>query len=594
MTKHAPPRSILLLVSLITPLLTVLFAVPPARGQAAIQPTPLPAELGDGVYVNANIHTADPDRPRAASFAVSRGEIVAVGSEREVIEAIDPMGLADILRIDLGGRTVLPGLIDAHCHLAGLGALHVGVIDLAGTTSYEQVIERVAARAAETPKGEWVLGHGWDNESWDNPEDRKALPTHDALSEAVPDHPVWIARVDGHAALANRAAMDAADISPETKSPEGGEVLRRDDGALTGVFVDNAESLIERAIPAGARGDPESMIRAAQRACLSAGLTGVHDMGVHPATAELYRDLSERGILKLRVHAACPSAFAIKHFEQNPPYRSERFSFAGAKAYIDGAMGSRGAWLLAPYADRPAYTEGDRAGEPYTGLSVQEPAFIEALARHGLEKGYQVFTHAIGDRGNREVLDAYERAAKSTGHDLSAARFRVEHAQLLSPADIPRFATLGVIASMQPTHCTSDMRWVEDRVGEQRAAGAYAWASLLRTGAVIAGGSDFPVESHNPFLGIYAAVTRQNAEGSPERGWRPEERMTRTEALRSMTIDAAHSAFMDSFTGSITPGKRADFIVIDRDIMTCDPSEILGTRVLRTVIDGEQVYSSDG
>lgn len=587
MTRHAPRLLILALASLIL----LLLATPSARGQA--EPTPLPAELGDGVYINANIHTADPDRPRAASFAVSRGEIVAVGSAREVIEAIDPLGLADILRIDLGGRTVLPGLIDAHGHLAGLGALQVGVVDLAGTTSYEQVIERIAARAAETPKGEWVLGRGWDNESWDNPDDQKALPTHDALSEAVPDHPVWIARVDGHAGLANRAAMDAADISPETKSPDGGEVLRRDGGTLTGIFVDNAESLVERAIPAGARGDPESMIRAAQQTCLSAGLTGVHDMGVHPATAELYRDLSERGILKLRLHAACPSAFAMKHFEANEPYRSERFVYASAKAYIDGAMGSRGAWLLAPYADRPAYTEGDRAGEPYTGLSVQEPAFIEALARHGLEKGYQVFTHAIGDRGNREVLDAYERAAKSTGHDLSAARFRIEHAQLLSPVDIPRFATLGVIASMQPTHCTSDMRWVEDRVGEQRAAGAYAWASLLRSGAVIAGGSDFPVESHNPFLGIYAAITRQNTEGMPEPGWRPEERMNRTEALHSMTIDAAYSAFMDGFTGSITPGKRADFIVIDRDIMVCDPSEIPGTRVLRTVIDGEQVYASD-
>jgi predicted amidohydrolase YtcJ len=583
MTRTTLPAALAVLITLLV--------TPP--GALAQDPAWPPAFEGGGVFVNANVHTADPDRPRASAFAISKGAFVAVGSEREVIDAIDPMGLADILRIDLGGRTVLPGLIDAHAHLAGLGALRVGVVDLAGTTSYQQVIERVAARAAETPKGEWVLGRGWDNESWDNPQDNKALPTHDALSEAVPDHPVWIARVDGHAALANQAAMDAADISPETRSPDGGEVLRNDDGSLTGVLVDNAESLVERAIPAGARGDPESMIRAAQRACLSAGLTGVHDMGVHPRTAELYRDLSERGILKLRVHAACPSAFAMKHFETNEPYRSERFVYASAKAYIDGAMGSRGAWLLAPYADRPAYTEGERAGEPYTGLAVQEPGFIEALARHGLEKGYQVFTHAIGDRGNREVLDAYERAAKSTGADLAAARFRVEHAQLLAPSDIPRFASLGVIASMQPTHCTSDMRWVEDRIGMDRAAGAYAWASLLRTGAVIAGGSDFPVESHNPFLGFYAAVTRQNPEGSPDAGWRPEERMTRVETLRSMTLDAAYSGFTDHLTGSITAGKRADFIVLDRDVMTCEASDIPGTRVLMTVIDGEQVYLAE-
>jgi predicted amidohydrolase YtcJ len=547
------------------------------------------------VYFNATVYTADPDRPRAEAIAVRGDTIVAVGTREDAIRAIrgTQPPLASDKWIDLNGRTILPGLIDAHGHLAGLGALRVGVVDLAGTTSYAQVIERIAARAAETPEGEWVLGRGWDNESWDNPDDQKALPTHDALSAAVPDHPVWIARVDGHAALANRAAMDASDISPETKSPDGGEVLRRDDGSLTGVFVDNAESLVERAIPAAARGDPESMILAAQQACLSAGLTSVHDMGVHPATASLYRDLSERGVLKLRVHAACPSAFAMRYFEENEPYRSERFTYASAKAYIDGAMGSRGAWLLAPYEDRPAYTEGERAGEPYTGLAVQEPAFIEALARHGLEKGYQVFTHAIGDRGNREVLDAYERAARSTGHDLAGARFRIEHAQLLAPTDIPRFAQLGVIASMQPTHCTSDMRWVEDRVGSERAAGAYAWASLLESGAIIAGGSDFPVESHNPFLGFYAAITRQNAEGMPDGGWRPEERMTRDQALRSMTLDAARGAFMETFTGSLTVGKRADFIVIDRDIMTCDPAEIPGTRVVMTVIDGETVFVAD-
>jgi len=544
-------------------------------------------------YLNANAYTASPDHPRAGAFLVRDGAFAAVGSEAEVRTAMEPGD--DV--IDLHGRTVLPGLIDAHGHLAGLGALRVGVVDLAGTTSYEQVIERVAARAEQTPEGEWILGRGWDNESWTNPTDDKRLPDHAELSAAVPDHPVWLARVDGHAALANRAAMDTADISPETRDPDGGELLRDPGGALTGVFVDNAESLVERAIPAGARGDPESMIRAAQDACLAVGLTSVHDMGVHPQSAAMYRELAERGVLKLRVHAACPSAFAVRYFEEHEPYRSDRFSYAAVKAYIDGAMGSRGAWLLEPYADRPVYESGasggDRAGEPYTGLAVQEPAFIELLARHGLEHGYQVFTHAIGDRGNREVLDAYERAAASTGRDLRAARFRVEHAQLLAPADIPRFAALGVIASMQPTHFTSDMRWVEDRVGTARAKGAYAWASLLRTGAVIAAGSDFPVESHNPFLGFYAAVTRQNSAGLPEAGWRPEQRMTREETLRSMTLDAAYSVFMEDRVGSIKPGKLADFIVIDRDVMTCEAAEIIGTRVLRTVVGGETVFGGE-
>ena len=541
------------------------------------------------LYLNANAYTVDAGRPRAEAFAVRDGVFIAVGSEAEARAELIGLGAGSFETVDLQGKTVLPGLIDAHGHLAGLGALRVGVVDLAGTTSYEQVIEIVSERAGETPEGDWIIGRGWDNESWAD----KSLPTHDALSEAVPDHPVWIGRVDGHAALANRAAMDSADISPETAGPDGGELLRNPDGSLTGVFVDNAESLVERAIPAGARGDPESMVRAAQDACLAAGLTSVHDMGVHPRTAEMYRTLAERGELKLRVHAASPSAFAVRHFEEHEPYRSDRFSFAAVKVYIDGAMGSRGAWLHEPYSDRPLYETGEHAGQPYTGLAVQDPGFIEMVARHALEHGYQVFTHAIGDRGNTEVLDAYERAADSTGRSLAEARFRIEHAQVIAPADIPRFAELGVIASMQPTHCTSDMRWVEQRVGMERASGAYAWASLLRTGAVIAGGSDFPVESHNPFLGFYAAVTRQNAQGSPEGGWRPEECMTRAETLRSMTLDAAYSVFMEDRVGSIEPGKLADFIVIDRDVMTCEPSDILGTRVLRTVVGGETVYESE-
>ncbi len=541
------------------------------------------------LYLNANAYTVDTGRPRAGAFAVRDGSFVAVGSEAEARAELIGLGAGAFETVDLQGKTVLPGLIDAHGHLAGLGALQVGVLDLAGTTSYEQVIEIISERAEHTPAGDWILGRGWDNESWAD----KALPTHDALTEAVPDHPVWLGRVDGHAALANRAAMDTADISPETTGPDGGELLRNPDGSLTGVFVDNAESLVEKAIPAGARGDPESKIRAAQDACLAAGLTSVHDMGVHPRTAEMYRTLAERGELKLRVHAASPSAFAVRYFDENEPYRSDRFSFAAVKVYIDGAMGSRGAWLHEPYSDRPLYETGEHAGQPYTGLAVQEPGFIEMVARHALEHGYQVFAHAIGDRGNSEVLDAYERAADSTGRSLADARFRVEHAQLLAPADIPRFAELGVIASMQPTHCTSDMRWVEQRVGMERASGAYAWASLLRTGAVIAGGSDFPVESHNPFLGFYAAVTRQNTEGKPAGGWRPEERMTRAETLRSMTLDAAYSVFMEDRVGSIEPGKLADFIVIDRDVMTCEANDILGTSVLRTVVGGETVYEAE-
>jgi hypothetical protein len=263
----------------------------------------------------------------------------------------------------------------------------------------------------------------------------------------------------------------------------------------------------------------------------------------------------------------------------------ERLTVRSAKLYMDGAMGSRGAWMLEPYADRPTGNDG----KPYVGLAVSKPDLIEAVAKHALAKGYQVCTHAIGDRGNREVLDAYERAGAGTAKDH---RFRIEHAQLLSPTDIPRFAALGVIPSMQPTHCTSDMRWVDQRVGPERAKGAYAWSSLLKSGARIAGGSDFPVEGHNPFLGLYAAVTREDDSGSPPGGWHPDQKMTREEALRSFTLDAAYAAFQEADKGSLSVGKLADFIVIDRDVMTCEPHEIIKTRVIRTVIGGESVYES--
>ncbi len=531
-------------------------------------------------YINANAHTVDPAHPRVQAFLVEGDRFTAVGSNGHITGLI---GHEETI-VDLGGRTVLPGLIDAHGHLLGLGQLRAGVVDLTGATSYDEVIARVRARADETPPGQWILGRGWDNESWPD----RALPDHDALSEATPRHPVWLVRVDGHAALGNTRAMQLAGIDRATVSPPGGEILRRATGDPTGVFIDNAETLVERHIPESARGEAETLLLAAQEACLRVGLTGVHDMGVGPDVAELMQRMEADGRLKLRVAVAIDARNAIRYFEENAPYQGPRITIASAKLYLDGAMGSRGAWLLEPYADRPR----DDNGVPYTGLAIAEPEFIEAVARHALRKHYQVFTHAIGDRANREVLDAYERASLATGFPLAPARFRVEHAQLLNEYDLPRFARLGVIASMQPTHCTSDMRWVEERVGQDRARGAYAWASLLRSGAVIASGSDFPVESENPFLGFYAAITRQNAGGMPESGWRPEERMTRAEALRTMTLDAAYGAFQDHRVGSITPGKQADFIVLDRDVMTIEPRAILETRVLRTVIAGETVYRS--
>lgn len=530
----------------------------------------------DAIFVNGNIYTMDPARPRAEAVAVSGGRIAGIGSNLD----IHAMGGPGAKVHDLGGATVIPGLIDAHGHMAGLGSFGLGRIDLGRTASYEEVVAATLEAAGRAKPGEWVLGGRWDHESWSSRE----LPTHADLSKAIPDKPVWLRRVDGHAGLANAEALKRAGITRETPSPAGGEIIKDGRGEPTGVLVDNAMTLVERKIETAAAG-ADALILKAQEMCLAAGLTGVHDAGVSPAEVGVYRALAEAGRLKLRVYAMVSGPYAMKYYEENAPLVGERITVRSAKLFMDGAMGSRGAWMLEAYADRPV----DAVGKPYAGLAVSKPELIEAVARHALEKGYQVCTHAIGDRGNREVLDAYERAMEPVSH--LRPRFRIEHAQLLSPADIPRFAALGVIPSMQPTHCTSDMRWVEARVGPERAAGAYAWASLLRSGVRIAGGSDFPVESHNPFLGFYAAITRQDEKRQPEGGWRPGERMTREEALRAFTLDAAYAAFEEELKGSLAVAKMADFVVVDRDIMVCPMAEIPGTRVLRTVIGGETVYT---
>ena len=526
----------------------------------------------DLIYHNALFHTANDDFPFAQAIAIEDDRIVAIGDSADLLKLRDTQTQV----IDLQGHTVLPGLIDAHGHLAGLGGLEVGMIDLSGTTSYEEIVEIVRARAAELPAGSWLIGHGWDHESWPS----KMLPDHQTLSDIVPDHPVWLLRVDGHAGLANEAAMKAADIDADTRNPSGGEIIRADNNRPTGVLVNNAKPFIESVIPISARGSTRDQILAGQRLCLAAGLTGVHDMRVPPAQVDLYKQLDEEGLLKLRVYAALPGRDAVRYFSTNGIYVSDRFTARATKLFMDGAMGSRGAWMLDAYADRPL----DEDGNPYTGLSVTDPEFIDFIARNGVENGYQLCVHAIGDRGNRRTLDAFEQAGAQN------ARFRIEHAQLLSPSDIPRFKSLGVIPSMQPTHCTSDMRWVVDRVGEERSKGAYAWRSLIDTGSIIAGGSDFPVESHNPFLGFYAAITRQNLDAQPEGGWQPDQRMTRMETLKSFTIWAAYAAFEEDQKGSLEIGKLADFIVIDRDVMTCPPADIPATRVLRTVIGGETVF----
>jgi predicted amidohydrolase YtcJ len=533
------------------------------------------------VYRNGNVYTMDAARPRVSEFAVDGAVIVAVGSA----DVASLVAKASPRIVDLRGMTVLPGLIDAHGHMQGLGQYGLGLLDFSLAGDFDAVVVEVRDAANAKGDGAWVLGGRWDHESWP----AKELPTHHLLSEASPNNPVWLRRVDGHAGLANAAAMRMAGITRATPNPPGGEILRDPDGEPTGVLVDNAMSLVESVIEDDSF-TTEAAILKAQEMCLAAGLTGVHDMAISPDDIGVYKRLASDGRLKLRVYGMIRGRYAIEWFSANKPIIGDRFTMRGTKVYMDGAMGSRGAWLKAPYADRPT----DDRGRPYTGLALIPLIRLREIADNAWPLGYQMTVHAIGDRGNAEVLDAFRSAAGSIPADARAnfRGFRIEHVQMLDLADVPLMASLGVIASMQPTHCTSDMRWVEDRIGMDRAEGSYAWATLLRAGVPVAFGSDFPVEPESPFFGLHAAITRENRDSIPEGGWRSEERVTREEALRGFTLGAAYAEYTESRKGSIEPGKLADFVVIDRDVMTINAERIAGTMVHATVIGGERVYEA--
>jgi predicted amidohydrolase YtcJ len=532
--------------------------------------TSRPADL---IVTNARIYTVDDARPIVSAMAVRDGKVLFIGSPREA-SALKGAGTRVV---DLGGRTVIPGMVDAHAHLLGLGqSLHT--VNLFGAKSYDEVIARVVERAKGLPPGQWLLGRGWDQNQWGD----TRFPTHEALSRAVPNNPVWLTRVDGHAGLGNAAALRAAGVTAANVDPGGGKIERSAAGEPTGVFIDNAKALVERSIPAPSREDTRRAIRDAIAESQRWGLVGLHDAGESRATIDLMEEMAKAGEIPFRLYVMIgDDSAAVAHYLQRGPQSAlydNHLWIRSIKLYADGALGSRGAALLEPYSDDP----NNR------GLLLSAPAHIQDVASRALRGGFQVATHAIGDRGNRLVLDAYEKALQST--PTADHRFRVEHAQIINHDDIPRFAELGVIPSMQAVHQTSDMYWAGNRLGAGRLFGAYAWRSLLNTGVVIPNGSDFPVEAVNPLLSFHSAVSRQDAENWPAAGWMPEQRMTRDEALKSMTIWPAYAGFQESMMGSLTPGKLADFVVLDRDIMTVPERDILGTSVLATYIGGKAVY----
>ncbi len=534
-------------------------------------------ERGADLIVSAaTIRPVDPDSPAVVqAFAVRDGRFVYAGSRDGARAFRGP----NTRTLDLGGATVLPGLIDAHLHFTAVGlALHE--VDLVHAASFEDVVRRTVAFARTSPDA-WIVGDGWDQNLWPG----KAFPAHDALSAAIPDRPVVLNRIDGHALLANAKAMELAGITPSVADPPGGRVVRDAHGAPTGVFMDNARDLVTRAIPQPTHAQLVRAGEAALAECHRWGLTAIGDPGVGQTVIDAYRDLAGAGRYTLRNHvmlSGSDDALLRDYLPRGPQALDAhgRLAIRAVKLYADGALGSRGAAMLAPYSDDPGNS----------GLLRTTQATIEDVAERALRAGFQLCTHAIGDRGNRVALDAYEAALARV--PVRDHRLRIEHAQVLAPSDIPRFAKLGVLPSMQTTHQISDMPWAQARLGPERVLGAYAWRSLLDTGVPIANGTDAPVEAVDTRRTFHAAVARANEANEPAGGWYPRQRMSRDEALRSMTAWAAHASFLEHVAGTIAVGKYADFVVLDRDWMTIAPEEIMATRVLATYSSGTQVYAA--
>ena len=521
------------------------------------------------------IYTVDPANRVVEAVAVKSGRVLAAGSLTE----IDRYRGKHTRVLELAGGCAYPGFVDSHAHLAGLGD-SLEILDLKGLDSPEQVLARVGQAAAETPPGGWIRGRGWDQNRWPGRE----YPDRAGLDRVAGDHPVLLTRVDGHAAWVNTKALELAGLAGPLPRIEGGEILTGPSGRPTGILVDNAIDRVRRVMPEAGPEDIARRLKKAFACCLEAGLTEVHEAGVGPLALEVYRGLQRRGALPVRVWAMLEGEeqWLEKTLRRGVCLDKTGFlTVRAVKMYADGALGSRGAWLLEPYQDR----------SDTCGLSLTDRGTLERVARLSARHGFQMCTHAIGDRANREVLDVYERVLADFP-DGRSRRFRIEHAQVLNAADLPRFARLGVLPSMQPTHCTSDMSWAVDRLGPARVRLAYAWRSLIEAGSLVPSGSDFPIEGVNPLLGFYAAITRQDLDGHPPGGWQPEQTLTREQALRSMTVWAAYAGFQERDKGSLEPGKWADLTVLDRDIMTVSAAEIPNARVLWTLVAGRVAYSN--
>ena len=531
----------------------------------------------DLLLLNAHVVTMNDKQPSAEAIAVQGERIIWVGTSGEAKRLYSKAART----IDLHGATVLPGIIDAHTHLINLGESLVR-LNLKDIPSENEIVERVKQRAASAAPGDWILGWGWDEGKW-----ASNYPSNQALSDATPRNPVFLVGLHTFAAWANQRALKLAGIHKDTKDPENGKILRDEKtGEPTGILLNRAQDLVSKHIPPMTLVQAKRAMQLAARECVRNGLTSVHEAKVTPLMVEAFHELVREGRMPLRVYGMLDGADKnlveewLKRGPEIDPHH--QLTIRSFKLFADGALGSRGAALLEPYTDAPQTK----------GVMTTPESEVYSLTRRSLQAGFQVCTHAIGDAANRSVLDAYAQAEKEmpTSRD---PRLRVEHAQVLASEDIPRFAKLGVIASMQPTHCTSDMAWAEKRLGPVRVKDAYAWRSVKDSGSHLSLSSDFPGETLNPFYGIYAAITRQDPQGNPPGGWYPEQKLTLEEALRGYTVEAAYAEFQESEKGSIEKGKLVDLTIISKDITKIPPSAILSIRALKTFVGGKIVYDAE-
>lgn len=547
---------------------------------------PAGQEKADMIIKNGKIYTVDTQNRVVSAVAVRDGRIIALGSDQD----LDMLSGPETRVIDLKGASAYPGLIDSHGHFMSLGYARMK-LDLTRARTWEEIVEMVRKAAAEAAPGEWISGRGWHEEKWDRTPmpNVHGLPIHTLLSRAAPDNPVILTHASGHSCLANAKAMELAGVTSATPNPSGGEIIRDAKGSAIGAFLETAQDIIYGAqsrddsgmTPQMRRDKELKAIQLASEECLQKGITSFHDAGVSYSTIDLYRELVEAKKLKVRINAmlGVSNQELKKRINEYriPPQGDCFLTVHTIKRLIDGALGPHGAWLLKPYESLPESV----------GLNTESIAVMKETAEIAIQNGFQLSTHAIGDRANRETLDIYEAAFKAHP-EKKDLRWRIEHAQHLHPDDIPRFGRLGIIASMQAIHCTSDGPWVLKRLGKKRAEeGAYVWRKLQDAGALICNGTDVPVEAVDPMPNFYAAITRKMKDGTR---FFPDQCMTREEALRSYTVNGAYAAFEENLKGSLEKGKLADIVVLSRDIMKAPENEIPGTEVLYTIVGGRIAY----